>query len=37
MTVEPVVLLAETESKKACAQVRFSEDSQSGMAPMMLP
>jgi hypothetical protein len=27
MTVEPVVLIAETDSKKACAKVRFSEDS----------
>ena len=25
MTVEPVVLIAETDSKKACAKVRFSE------------
>lgn len=33
MTVEPVVVIAETDSKNACAKSSFSEDSQSGSAP----
>ena len=31
------MLIAETDSKKACAKVRSSDDSHSGKAPMMLP
>src|SRR5690606_2147383 len=34
ITVEPVVLIAETDSKKACAKVSFSDESHSGLAPV---
>ncbi len=34
MTVLPVVVMPETDSKIACAKVRFSDDSHSGRAPI---
>ncbi|MNL50641.1 hypothetical protein D3C87_1736730 [compost metagenome] len=33
MTVDPVVVMAETDSNRACAKSSFSEDSHSGIAP----